>query len=143
MSKYNAHGTLLKLGDALVSPSYTTVAQVTSVGGPNMSRGTTNVPTHDDSGGVDKIADALYDGGDVTFEVMYDPADGTHDETTGFRELMDSGDERPWQLVWPSSLGQEDFNAFVTGFNPGPFDANSGMFTASLTLTVTGDVTPT
>lgn len=140
MSKYNAHGTLLKMGDALVSPTYTTIAQVTTINGPSQTRGTQPVPTHDDSGGIDKIADALYDGGQVQFGIMYDPSLGTHDESTGVKSVADSGAERPYQLVFPSSLGQFDFNAFIVAFSPTGLDASTGLMRADLTLEVTGDI---
>ena len=143
MSKYNAHGTLLALGDALVSPTYTTVAQITGLGGPSQSRGTTPVPTHDDSGGVDKIADALYDGGQVSGTLLYDPAHASHDESTGLQSIMASGAERPWRITFPSSLGQFDFNGFLTAFEPTGMDANSGLLRANFTVEVSGDITQT
>jgi hypothetical protein len=142
MSKHNAHGTLLKLGSALVSPTYTTIAQVVSISGPNQTRGTTPVPTHDDTGGIDKIADALYDGGQVTFSVLFDPSLGTHDASTGVKALADSGAERPYQLIFPTAVGvQYEFNAFVVSHQPTGMDANTGVLRADVTLEITGGVT--
>jgi len=97
MSKYGSHGTLLKMGDGSASPTYTTIAQVVDGSGPGISRGVTPTPTHDDTGGLDKIADGLYDGGQVTLTIEYDPAGATHDATTGLMSVMQSGALRGFQ----------------------------------------------
>lgn len=142
MSVRNAHGTLLKMGDALVSPTYATIAQVVSYDGPSMSRGTTPVPTHDDTGGVPHLADALYDGGEVTLSLRYDPTLGTHDAATGFLSVFQSGEERPFQLIFPTAVGvQLDFNGFITNCQPTGLEANTGVMMANVTVKVNGTVT--
>lgn len=135
--KYLAHGTLLKVGDALVSPTYTTIAQVTSVAGVAVSRGSQTVPTHDDTGIMEKLVDALGSADDIPFSVMFDPSDATHDESTGLIDLALSGDTRPWQIIFPDSLGQWAFEGVISQFSTPALDANTGLLTADCVVTPT------
>lgn len=142
MAKINAHGTILNLGDALVSPTFTAIAQVETFDGPEVTRGGIEVPAHDDTGIVEVVAEALYRMGEISGTILYDPNDATHDGTTGLVSIAENGEERPFQFVFPvSPAAQWDFNGFLARFSPTGFDANSGMMRADFAVRPTGSVT--
>lgn len=134
--KINAHGTVLNLGDALVSPTYTAIAQVETFDGPELARGSEEVPTHDDADMVERIADALFRMNAVSGTLLYDPVEGTHDGATGLVSLLESGEERPFQLILSDAAStQWDFNGFVSQFSPTGLDANTGKLRADFEIT--------
>jgi hypothetical protein len=133
--KFNAHGTVLNLGDALVSPTYTAIAQVETFDGPELSRGGVEAPAHDDTDMVEVIAEALYRMGEISGTLLYDPANATHDGTTGLVALVESGDERPFQFIFSDTGStQWDVQGFCARFNPTGMDANSGLMRADFAI---------
>ncbi len=76
-------GTLFQYGDG--SSQFTTIAELTAVNGPSLSRDTFDV-THMDSSWMDHIG-ALPDGGEVSVDLNWLPADATqnqmHTDLTG------------------------------------------------------------
>ena len=145
MSKYSGHGIQLQMGDGAASESFTTVAQVESVTPPGWTQGTEMVPAHDDTAGtgVEKLADALYDAGEVSFTILEDLDDGTHDETTGLHSKKGATSSTNFKVILPSSLGTIDFAAFVTNYSYQGIDANTGKIRADVTLDITGSTTIT
>ena len=138
--KINANGTVLNLGDAIISPTFVAIAQVETFDGPEISRGLTDVPTHDDSGAIRRLADALFSLGPVTFSILYDPVGGTHDAATGLAGLAESGEIRPFNFIFPDAAStQWDFDAVVNSFKPTGMDANSGQLKADVTVTPDGN----
>lgn len=145
MPKRKGHGIQLQMSDGAASPTYTAIAQIETITPPGWSQGVEPVPTHDDTAGsgVEKLADALYDGGQVTLTILHDPADATHDATTGLMSKRGQSAATDFRVIYPDSLGQVDFSAFVTEFRPQGVDANSGKLRADVTLEITGDITIT
>lgn len=143
MTRHRAHGTLLKMSDGLTTPTFTTVAQVRDIRGPSMTRGIDANPDHDMTGGIDKIADALYDGGQVSFDIAWDPQNATHSSTTGLRAALRAGTLKDFKIVFPDTDTSEiAFSAYVTECTPDA-PVNNGMLTCSVTLEISGDVTET
>lgn len=143
MARNRAHGTLLKMSDGATTPAFTTIAQVRDIRGPSITRGVDANPDHDMSGGIDKIADALYDGGQVTFDIAWDPANATHGGATGLRAVQLAGTLRDFKLIFPDAqTTEQNFSAYVTEMTPAA-PANRGMLTCSVTLEVSGDVAET
>ena len=133
-----AKGTLIKLGDGASPEVFTTIAEVTNIGGPEIEQDSLDVSHH----GVDykQFVGGLKDGGEVALELNYLPADGTHNAATGLLKDLNDGVLRTFQLVFTdTSLTTWVFSALVTRFAPGaPVDGKLGL---SVTLKVSG--TPT
>ncbi len=136
------HGVQILLSDMQPMPTFTAVGQVVEVTPPTVTRGTTPVPAHDDTGGIPKFADALYDGGQVQFRVKHDPALATHDAATGIREAINDGATRDWRIILPDvGATQFDFAGFAVAWSPAPMPVNAGVKMLDFTIDVSGDIT--
>lgn len=144
MSRHGSHGVQLLMGDGTASPTYTAVAQLTSVTPPALERGHTVIAEHDMTTAIEKLADALRNEGSVQFGGNWDPSHATHDESTGFKSVANSGEERNWRIVFPDTDStQFDFLGHISNFQPGALEANSGLMTFTATLEVSGAITET
>lgn len=136
--KHSGHGIQLLIGDGT---TYTAIAQIESLTPPGWTREVEPVPTHDDppGSGIQKIAAALYDGGQATATILYDPADATHQQLEAAKAAQAP---TPFRVLYPTSPAHQiDFSAWVVGFAPQDTPANTGLLRAELTLEVTGDET--
>lgn len=133
-----AQGTLLKIGDGgSPSESFTTIAEVTDIGGPELALEIAEVTSHSSSGGWKEKIGALLDGGQVGFSINYIPTDSTHNNTAGLIKDMRTRTVRNFQLVFTDSGNTTwSFAALVVGFSPAePID---NALTAECTLEITG-----
>ena len=132
----SAHGTLLKIGDGAVSESFTTIAEVTNIGGPGLALAATS----HSSAGWQEFVGGLLDGGEVTFSINYVPTHATHNATTGLIADMVNRTLRNFQIVFPNvGATTWSFAALVTGFDPSePVDE---VLTADVTLKLSGQPT--
>lgn len=114
----------------------TAVGQVRDVRGPGMAQEPINTTTRDD-GEIDTFAGGLRNGGEATFDVVYDPQDATQTvlrtayETGAFAmielQTTETGTQRPSGLR---------FFGTVTGFEPrAPM---RDVLTADVTVQVSG-----
>ncbi len=96
MSGINAFGTQFRRATNL-SPGnvFETIANVTSIGGPERTRETIDVTSHDSPDGWMEFIGGLKDGGEITLDINYDPAEATHDIDDDF----DDGVARNYQIV--------------------------------------------
>ena len=132
MAKYSAFGTALKKGDV-------TYAQVTNISGPGLSLDTEDVTSHDSAGGWEEVVGTILRSGEVTMDIVYDPANATHKYAAGglLYDLV-SRTAISLSLVFPGAVTWS-FNTLVTGFEPSaPVD---GALTAAVTLKLTGEPT--
>jgi hypothetical protein len=134
MAKYSAFGTLLKRGA-------TTVVAVTSISGPGLSLDTEDVTSHDSTEAWEEVVATILRSGEVTFDIVYDPAAATHKNAAGglLADLV-SRTAQTYSLTFTDTAATVwSFSAFVTGFEPDmPAD---GAFTASVTMKITGKPT--
>jgi predicted secreted protein len=109
MAGRDAFGTLFQRATGTApGTTYETTANVTSIGGPERSRDTIDVTAHDSPGGWMEFVGSLKDGGELSLDVNYDPAETTHDLDDDFDDavprnyriviLPDTEDEHTWQL---------------------------------------------
>jgi len=129
MTKYSAFGTALKKGGV-------TYANVKSISGPGLKLDTEDVTSHDSAGGWEEVVGTILRSGEVTMEIVYDPANATHKYAAGglLYDLV-SRTAIPLSLVFPGAVTWS-FKALVTGFEPSaPVD---GALTASVTFKITG-----
>lgn len=134
MTKYAAFGTALKLDG-------TAFAQVQSISGPGLSLDTEDVTTHDSTDGWEEVVGTILRSGEITLDIVYDPANATHKNAAGgliYKLTQRTADE--YTLVFSDTANTTwTFNAFVTGFEPGaPHD---GALTASVKMKPTGKPT--
>jgi hypothetical protein len=136
----SAFGTLLKIGDGGGTEVFTTIADVIEISGPSLQLETEDVLTHSSVGAWRQRIATFLDGGEVSFEILYNPNAATHNAATGLLRDLKNRVLRNFQLVFPVSGNPTwAFAAFVTGFEPGaPAD---GMLTASVTLQLSGQPT--
>lgn len=125
----------LEVGDGVTpTEGFTKIANVKNIGGPSMSREQINQTAHGDQ--AQRYRPGLPDGGEVPLEIMWDPAETTHDETTGLLKLFNDGTIANFKMKF-GSAATWTFAAFVSSFEGGG-EAEGGLFTASVTLKLDG-----
>ena len=132
-----AFGTLLRRGDGGTPETFTTIAEVEDISGPDMSVDMVDVTTQTSPGGWKQKLPTLLDGGSVTFSVNLLNSDATHNQSTGLQADMKNRTQRNYRLVFPDA-SYYGFAAFVNKFKP---DAKvKDALKASIALDITGAV---
>ena len=136
MSGIDGFGTELRRGNG-GSPTeiFTAIAHSTNISGPGLSRDTYDVTTHQSPERWREFIGGLKDGGEVSVDVNYDPAD--HDTLV---DDLDDTNARNYELAFPDPDETVwEFKAILTGVEPSaPHD---DKLTASLTFKLTGKPT--
>lgn len=136
MTAVSSFGTLLKVGDgATPTEAFTTIGGVKDISGPSLSMETEEVTNHGSA--ASEFVATVLGGGEVSFEVNFDYGNAQH---ASLMTDMMAGTLRNFQLVLTDAGATTiDFAAIVTGY-----ELNApvkGILSASLTLTVSGEVT--
>lgn len=128
-----AVGTQLKKGT-------TAIAQLTSIGGLDLSADTIDTTTLDATGGYRTFIMGFKDGGEVPISGFFDPA--SHE---GLYADFESGTTSSYTIEFPAALGAKwTFSAVVTAYSTGAELEDAVSFEATLkvsgkpTLEVTG-----
>lgn len=133
-----AFGTQIKLGATVGTvTTYTEIARVEDISGGGITQAFDEITAHDSEGRFRQYMATLLEPGEISFDIIWDPTDATHDGTTGvLAELLD-GNESSWQIVFPTATPHTwTFDAFVSAFNfNAPVD---GALRASVSLRTTG-----
>lgn len=139
MAEYAGYKTILEVElDAV----YTPVAQVRDLTGPAIIADQIEVSSRDSR--ARKYVAGMYDGGEVTFDIVFDPDHASHDPTLAdsMYAYAKTGDPVNFRLTFPGvspATTTADFAAFVSNFEiSSPLE---DALTASLTLKISGDVT--
>jgi len=140
MTNYSSFGTLLKIGDGGATEAFTTIAGVRDISGPGIKQRTAEVTNHSSTGGYAEYVGTILEGGEVSFELVFDPADNTQDYGNGLLGDLVGRTVRNFNLVFPDTGATTwAFAALVTEFEPKePVD---GALTANCTLMITGQPT--
>ena len=133
-------GTFLKIGDGGGSEVFTTIAEVKSINGLQMSAKIDDVTTH--STGTpwrEKLA-TLLDAGTLACDVNFIPTNATHSNSAGLLRDFVNRTKRNFKLVLTDGGSTTfAFAAFVQDFKmTAPVD---GVLTASVTLAASGPPT--
>ena len=117
MGKFAAKGTLLQLSDGGGPPTFTTLANVRNISGPSLAQDPVEVSCHESASFYREFVSGFKDAGEVSAELLFDPADATQSEATdGLLDIYGLGDTREYRIVWPNTAGSEwDFSAIITG----------------------------
>ncbi|MET0419010.1 MAG: phage tail tube protein [Actinoplanes sp.] len=139
MSGRDGFGTQLKRATTITpGTTYEVIANVTSIGGPERTRETIDVTAHDSPGGWMEFIGGLKDGGEISCDINYDPAEATHDIDDDFDDSV----PRNWQIVILPGDDDEhtwSFKAILTTLGDEfPYD---DKMSRSLTLKVSGKPT--
>lgn len=120
--------------------TYTTVAAVQDIEGPNLEVDMIDVTSRDSSGWKEFLA-GLGDAGEVTFDVLYDADAATHGNSgIGLMALVTAKTKKPWKITLADATPATwSFNAFIKSFKPKMPMKDAQR--ASITLKVTGTVT--
>lgn len=131
----SAFDTILSVDKTGASTTFTEIALVLNVDGPSNEVGSVET-THLRSPRKTYVP-GLPDGGELSFEVEYDPADADH---AFLRGLADAPEVLFWRVTYPTSPAiHHTFQGFLTGFQPsagGPEE----VLSASVTVKVTGAI---
>lgn len=135
MAGLDGFGTELRRGNGDIDPgpeTFTAIAESTNISGPGLSRETIDTTSHQSPGQWMEFLGGLKDGGEVSIDINYDPAE--HDTLVAD---FDATAPINYQLAWPTTPETVwGFPAILTGFEPeGPYD---DKLAASLTFKVTG-----
>lgn len=135
-NKYSGFGVIFKTQIAGV---YTQVAGVLDIKGPSISLTQIDVTSRDSANWMEFIG-GLKDGGEVTFNLVYDPATQTHNAAAsgGLMTLLIAGATNNFQIYFPST-NTATFAGLVTKFAPtAPLN---DKLTADVTIKVSGAIT--
>jgi len=128
MTKYSAFGCSITIAAS-------TVIQVQNISGPGLSLDTADVTTHDSTGAWEEAVGTILRSGEVTFDIVYDPAAATH---ALILTQLAARAAIAMTLVLKGGVTWT-FSALPTGFSPSaPHD---GALTASVTYKPTGVMT--
>lgn len=126
-------GTTLQRGDGASPEVFTTIAEVTTIGGPELSSEEVEVTSLDSAGGYKEFVAGLRDGGQITFDCNYIGSDA---QQNAIRDNV-GGTTENYRIVWPFSPTVTcTVAAQVTGFTMNT-EPNSAV-TASITLKISG-----
>lgn len=129
-------GTLLQREDSPGSGTYTTVAEVTNIGGPSETLDTDDATHMESPDGFGEIIPTLAHGGTVDLTLNLVEADTTQ---LNMHADLQSKTKRNYRMIWPAQSKEALFAAYVTEHNPAqPVD---GKMVRNCTLTLTGKVT--
>lgn len=134
MAGIDAFGTVLKLGDA-AGTSFDAIAEVTSVDVLDVEVEDLDVTSHDSASGWREYIGGLKDGGELSFELNFDPA--VHAAL-----LTAVGASREFQIVMPAGVDDIiEFEGYIKSLSAAaPHD---DKLTASAAIKVSGPVTIT
>jgi len=141
MSTFAAYGATL-----VYDPASTdlTVAQITNITGPGISTDAIDVTAHDSASATREFLAGLVDGGEVTFEMVFDAeASASGGGASGLNIVEAKAQDRTlntWEVVANTTTDYyRRFSAIVTSFSmQNPVD---GAITASATLKLSGVIT--
>lgn len=139
MSGRDGFGTQLRRATNLTpGTTFETIANVTNIGGPERTRETIDVTSHDSPGGWMEFIGGLKDGGELSCDINYDPAEVTHDIDDDFDDTA----PRNWQIViLPDTEDEHTWSIKGILTNVGdefPYDDKMGR---SITIKVSGKPT--
>ena len=114
-----AYGSTFKLGDGATSESFTAVAEVLDISGPDMTRDSIQITNQDSDDGSREYLPGWRDGGTVSFDANWLPSNATQDGSTGLLSHYEDDDNHNYQIVTPTAVGKTiSFAGHVVGMPP-------------------------
>jgi hypothetical protein len=138
-SAFWAAGSLLQAGDGAGSEVFTSIAEITKLTPPNLSRDDIDVTHTLSSNGYREFIGGWRDGGEVSMEANWLPTGATQSYTSpGLHGLFNAKDvPHNWKiLVGTGPLITIAFTGFITAFEPDLDIENQGKL--SVTIKISG-----
>ena len=136
MAEYSGFGAVLKYGDGAPTEAFTAIAQVRDIGGPSLSADTIEVSHRDDD--WKQFVAGMKDGGEITFDLVYDPDVASHDDATGLVSFL--GVAKNYRLEFADATPTKvTFPGILVSFQPKAPMADAQ--TADATIKVAGEPT--
>lgn len=129
---FAGQGSQLQLGNGGSPEVFTTVAEITKIQRSGSKMDIVDVTNMDSVGAYREKLATLLDGGEISFEANYIPADATQQ---ALQTQFDNRSLSDWQIVLPNTLGTWAFKAYSTSSD---FDLSvdkASTFTGKLTIT--------
>jgi len=147
MAYEKTYGTQFQIGDDDLSgtPSYTTIAQVKSIGDWVLGAVMAEVTNHQSTGGFrEKIQSGIFEVDDIELELVYDPAQATHANSAGgVMHAMLNGTKLAYKLIFPDTGSSTwTFEAFVSKAATVIGEGEEALM-QTVTMTITGQPTLT
>jgi hypothetical protein len=136
----SSFGTLLKKGNGATPEVFTTIAELTGIGGFDLSLAVEDATNMNSPGGIEEVIATLGKGDSVTFDINFVPTAATHGAATGLVADWQNKTRRNFQMVLPDAGSTTwSFPAYVTKISvKAPV---KGKLSASVTLTPAGQPT--
>lgn len=137
MEKFVAKGTQLKISDMGGTPVFAVIPGCKNFDGPNLSAEEVDVTTHDSAGDYRETLPTFLDAGELSFDMLYDPANAVQELLLAAYESKQLTD---FKLIFKDTGATEwAFSAFVKGFTPSNPLEDASM--ASVVLRISGAIT--
>jgi len=123
----------------LAGAALATVAQVTNIGGPSLGLDTEDVTCHDSTGAYEEVVATVLRGGELTLDIVYDPADDSHDATAGNGLLsrLENKTLTNFSIIFPDTASTTwAFDGYITAFESS--EPHDGALTGSVTIKMDG-----
>jgi hypothetical protein len=121
-----------------ITGTYTTIAEVKDITGPETSVDVIDVTNQDSPDNFEEIIPTLKRGGTASFDVNFVPTDPTHDSTSGLLFYLNGRTKESWQIIIPGTGLSVQFDGYVVKWGPKFPIANAA--TASIDIRVSGPV---
>jgi Lambda phage tail tube protein, TTP len=121
-----------------VGGTYTTVAEVKDITGPDISVDVVDVTNQDSPDNFQEMIPTLKKGGTASFEVNFLPSDATQDSATGVLSFLLGRTKESFQVIIPGTGLSVQFAGYVIKWGPKFPVAN--VATAAIDIQVTGAV---
>lgn len=117
--------------------TWTTIAEVRDLSGPNFSRGTIETTNHDSPGAWKEYILGTKENGEVSFGVNFVPTNDTHDPYYGLVKDFQHNVLRTYQLIFPDATTTTwGFTGYLTAF--GTTAPVEGVLAANISIKLSG-----
>lgn len=135
-----AMGTSLQYGNGATPEVFTSVAEITDMGGPSMKRDAIETTHHQTTSHYRTFLPGLRDGGEVTFSINVDFSLTSQDELTGLVAQYNNDVAHNYRILYPQSASEGwAFSGFLIGIDlKNPID---DKISGDVTLKISGKPT--
>lgn len=142
-SATKSHGTLLKRGNGATPEVFLSIAELTSIGGIDLTQEILDVTNFDSTNAWREKIGGLLDAGSVAIDMNFLPGNATQSAAAGLVYDMTQHTKRNFQILLSDALTTTwSFTALVAKFTATVGDV-AGSLKASSSLTITGEPTLT
>lgn len=121
--------------DTVAGVAPAAIAYIKSIGGASLAADTEDVTTHDSTAGFEEVIVTILRTGEVSLEIVYDPAEVTHAAASGLLDLYENKTLAYFDLIFLSTYNWT-FSGYVTSFEPSA--SVDAALTAAVKIKITG-----